>query len=122
MSNRSRRRRNRRNRKFDPAVEKVKFYKHLSSYIIVNAAMLAVNALNGTYRNWLPVIIFWGIGLAFHYVKAFGFGKQGLGSKAWEQKMLKKDHNHQEDEDEEYLDLKEMEKEPEKNWREEDLV
>jgi hypothetical protein len=121
MGHRRDRRRNRRRRKYDPAQEKVKFFKHLTSYVIVNAAMLAVNALNGTYRNWLPVIIFWGIGLAFHYVKAFGFGSQGLGSKEWERKMLNKDKD-QDFDDDEYLELKEMDKEPKRNWREEDLV
>ncbi len=121
MSSRHERRRNRRNRKYDPALEKVKFYRHLTSYIIVNIAMLGINALNGTYRNWLPVIFFWGIGLAFHYVKAFGIGSKGLGSKEWERKMLNKDNRANQEEDE-YLDLKEMEKEPDKNWREEDLV
>lgn len=120
MSHRRDRYSKRKNRKYDPALEKVKFYRHLTSYIIVNIAMLAVNALNGTYRNWLPVILFWGIGLAFHYVKAFGIGKQGLGSKEWERKMLRKDRDNTEGD--EYLELKEMEKEPKKNWREEDLV
>jgi hypothetical protein len=114
------RRRNNRGRKYDPAQEKVKFFKHLTSYVIVNIAMFAVNALNGTWRNWLPVVIFWGIGLAFHYVKAFGFGSQGLGSKEWERRMLNKDADY--NEADEHLELKEMEKEPERNWKEEDLV
>lgn len=120
MRDRSSRRSNRRSREFNPAEEKVKFYKHLSAYVIVNVMMMAVNALSGTYRNWLPVIFFWGIGLAFHYIKAFGFGPQGVGSKEWENKMLNK--GGKTTEEEESLDLKELEKDPEKNWSEEDLV
>ncbi len=122
MSHRDRRyRRNRRRRQTSSAEEKVKFFKHLTAYIIVNVMMLAVNLFMGTYRNWLPVIFFWGIGLAFHYVKAFGFGKRGVGSKDWENKMLNKG-SRDEQEEGDHLELRDIEKEPEKNWKEEDLV
>lgn len=119
MSRRSRRKR-RRGQK-SAAEEKVQFFRHLTSYVIVNAAMLAINALNGSIRNWLPVIIFWGIGLAFHYVKAFGLGSGGVGSKEWEKKILD-DEKLDDFEDDEHLDLKEIKKEPRKNWKDEDLV
>ena len=113
-------RRSRRNQK-SPAEEKVQFFRHLTSYVIVNAAMLAVNALSGTARNWLPVIIFWGIGLAFHYVKAFGVGSNGLGSKAWEKRVLD-DEKMDDFEEDDHLELREMEKETKKSWKDEDLV
>jgi hypothetical protein len=115
------RKRNRRRKELSSAEEKVKFIKHLTSFVIVNVMMLLINALSGTIRNWLPVILFWGIGLAFHFVKAYGIGQSGIGSKDWEKKMLKKG-KREEYEDDEFLDLKEIEKEPRKNWKEEDLV
>lgn len=57
------------------ADEKIGFYKHLYSYITVNVILFAVNALTSWGDWWFYwVTIFWGIGLAAHFLKLFVFG------------------------------------------------
>lgn len=57
--------------------EKISFYRHLYSYITVNAVLAVVNFLSGFDNIWfLWVTIFWGIGLASHYAKVFIFSGQ----------------------------------------------
>lgn len=121
MRDRRRRRPKHHYSEYSSARDKVKFMKHLTSYVIVNVMMLALNFYMGTARNWLPVIFFWGIGLAFHYVKAYGFGKYGMGSKDWKRRMLNTSGEDSKEYDD-YLELKELEKEKDKRWKDEDLV
>ena len=76
------------------------FYIHLMVYILVNIFISAViifgltseenhtfsNAISnfGVYSTW----VFWGIGIFFHWLSAFGFNSFGLG-KDWEEKKIK---------------------------------
>lgn len=48
------------------------FNMHLGAYVIVNAMLTAIWALNHTAAFW-PVwlMLFWGVGLAFHGWSAF---------------------------------------------------
>ena len=106
------------------AKEKIKFYKHLRSYIVVNVMMTLLVLLTGGGFNWGPVWIGWGIGLAFHYMNVFGFpGAQGKLSKSWEREMIEKEMRGVEEEDEK-LELEKLEKlkKKERLWDDKDIV
>lgn len=71
----------------------VGFYWHLASYVVINAFILYLISqnLNGTKFwsfNVFSTVIFWGIGLFFHFMGVFGpnlmFGK------AWEERKIEK--------------------------------
>lgn len=118
----------RKNRKpFNPEREKVKFYKHLTAFIIVNTVFSLITFFDGQGFEWFNVMGFWGIGLAFHYVKAFGIPfMNGKGSKAWEMEMLGK--NEEELLEETPLDLnqrpelREKQAQKQDTWSDNDLV
>jgi hypothetical protein len=85
------------NIKLERARKKVKsikgFYKHLTVYIIINAALIILKAVqlepDEPFFHWgtFSTAFFWGIGLLFH-----GFGVFGtdmfLGS-GWEERKIK---------------------------------
>ncbi|MBC2839370.1 2TM domain-containing protein [Robiginitalea sp. SC105] len=71
------------------------FYVHLSIYLVINVVILVVHQVNGFHENggwfaWNTLFtpLFWGIGLAFHGAKVFGwipfFGKK------WEEEQIRK--------------------------------
>ena len=69
----------------------VGFYWHLFSYIIVNAFILYMISknLNGDKFwsfNVFSTVIFWGIGLFFHFIGVFGSNL--LFGKAWEDRKI----------------------------------
>ena len=77
-------------------VEELKgFYIHLTVYVIINSFIL-VNILisnhynSGEFWRWenFVTLFFWGIGLAFHAAKVFGFNP--LFSKDWEERQIQK--------------------------------
>ncbi|RAP52498.1 MAG: hypothetical protein BZ138_03020 [Methanosphaera sp. rholeuAM270] len=52
--------------------QKIKFYRHLFSYVGVNFILLIVNYIYTPYEWWvLGVAFFWGIGLLFHFLRVF---------------------------------------------------
>ncbi len=58
---------------------KLDFYRHLSSYVIVNGMLIAIYLLtaipSGLYYPWfIWPMAGWGIGLLFHFLSAFVFG------------------------------------------------
>ncbi|MBQ0732684.1 2TM domain-containing protein [Aquimarina celericrescens] len=70
------------------------FYSHLTAYVIINIALLFINAdlgeadLNDWFRwNLLLTPILWGIGLIVHGI--YVFGKIPSFSKAWEERKIK---------------------------------
>lgn len=74
-------------------VKKVRgFFSHLISYIIVNAFLIGIIAINkDNHEFWsfgtFSTAFFWGIGLFFH---AFGvFGRDYLFSKTWEDRKIR---------------------------------
>jgi hypothetical protein len=110
------------------AGEKIGFYRHLRSYLVVNVIMFFVVLFNNGDLGWLSVAMLWGIGLAIHYLKVFGLpGAGGALSREWERKLLEKEGalpGAPRDE-EERLDLPELDtlkKRNEKSWDERDLV
>jgi len=74
-------------------VEKIQgFYWHLLIYIIVNTVLIVTSTDRTDLPFWsfwtFSTAIFWGIGLAFHFLGVFGqhliFGKD------WEQRQIEK--------------------------------
>ena len=77
----------------------VGFYWHLASYVIVNLFLIILITSSGVRLfsfGTFSTAIFWGIGLAFHFMGVFGpsffFGKN------WEERKIKeimdKDNKH----------------------------
>jgi hypothetical protein len=66
------------------------FYWHLASYIVVNAFLIILIAVNTSGNIWnfgtFATAFFWGIGLFFHFLGVFGsdfiFGKN------WEERKI----------------------------------
>jgi hypothetical protein len=64
------------NDKREAAIKRVKakrgFRIHLAIYLVVNALLVVVWALSGARYFWpIPVMLGWGIGLAFHGWSAY---------------------------------------------------
>ncbi len=123
--------------KYEKAKKRVKkkkeFREHLKSFIVVNAIMLGMGWMYGFFNAWQTVIFFWGIGLVFHYVEAYGI--PGLGNdEDWEKKEMEKElrslensgaqkrTRQEEREPDESLDLNSPRPIERKNYDEEDLV
>lgn len=108
----------------DDLPEEVKFYKHLTSFVIVNGVFLLLSG-----GSWMPIVLFWGIGLFFHYIKAFGIGQNGFLSEDWENEKREEyrsgkrsRRSEPEFEEEEELELRPLEKEKKPSWDDRDLV
>lgn len=114
--------------------KKKDFYSHLATYLAMGAFFLALNLVTAPGRWWFfwPMLG-WGIGLAFHYLDAFGLPGVGTLDKDWEQKAIEEEmermHGRSRDESEalppaDQLDLPELKREKEKarKWDESDLV
>jgi len=77
-------------------VEEIKgFYIHLAIYIVINAFILInifIRAMSDGDSFWefgtLFTPFFWGIGLAFHASKVFGYNP--FFGKKWEERQIKK--------------------------------
>ncbi len=105
------------------AYQKIKFFRHLRTYIVVNFFMLLINIFDGEPFGWMPVIFLWGIGLGLHYLKVFGLPGSGIFSRDWEQKLIEKEIENLEDQEEELEDFGRLKvKEKRKSWDEKDLV
>jgi hypothetical protein len=67
-------------RAVERANAKMKFYKHLSSYLIVNGFLWFIALMTSHGNFWavswpLWVTVFWGIGVVSDYFKTFGFSE-----------------------------------------------
>ena len=52
--------------------EKIRFYHHLFSYVLVNLLLCVVNYVCTPHDWWVQwVIFFWGIGLLINFLKVF---------------------------------------------------
>ena len=77
-------------------VEEIKgFYIHLAVYIVVNSFILVNIYIRTMYEGesfWkfstFFTLIFWGIGLAFHWAHVFNFNP--LFGKKWEERQIQK--------------------------------
>jgi hypothetical protein len=70
-------------------VEEIKgFYGNLTAYIVVNAALLAINLITSPDHLWFYwPLIGWGIGVAIHGMKVYNY-LPFLG-KDWEERKMK---------------------------------
>lgn len=113
--------------------KKKEFREHFQSFIVVNIIMLGMGWMYGFFSAWQTVIFFWGVGLVFHYVDAYGI--PGFGDdEDWEKKEMEKELQNmgrpatgeeakQEELDpDEWLDLDSSRPVERKNYNEEDLV
>lgn len=69
-------------------VEEIKgFYGHLFAYIGVNVVLIVINLVTNPFAIWFYwVTAFWGIGVFWHAMGVFVFGKfTGIG---WEKKKI----------------------------------
>lgn len=104
--------------------EKAKFYKHLYVYLILNSLFFLVSLFRGKPFVSLPVTLFWGIGVFFHYLRVFGVPGSGVLSKDWEDQEVRREMDKMKQvrfgnqREEEQMDLKELRK----NYDESDLV
>lgn len=128
--------------------EKKDFYKHLSTYMTMGLFFFALNMVTNPWNWWFYwPMMGWGIGLASHYFKVFGFpGTEGY-SDSWEEKEIEREMRRmetdkrtrnsyhrraaipptvQKEEEYEELELKDLEedvqKKPQKKWNDSDLV
>ena len=67
-------------------VEEIKgFYTHLIAYLMINPFLIFVNYYTYWDFQWFWFPLFgWGIGLATHALKIYGFGSQ------WEERKIRK--------------------------------
>ena len=60
------------NRAQERVDEKIKFFRHLFSYVVVVSLLFLVNIIcTPEYLGVLWVIFFWGIGIIFDFLKLF---------------------------------------------------
>lgn len=72
------------------ANEKIDFFKHLYSYLVVNFILFALNFLTSPNDWWfLWVALFWGIGLISHFLRVYVIGEKVLGG--YREKMVEKE-------------------------------
>lgn len=72
--------------------KKKEFYSHLQWFIIVNVGLMFLLMFRGRPTAFMPVTLFWGIGLLFHYVGVFGLpGFRSVNSPEWERKEVEKE-------------------------------
>jgi predicted membrane channel-forming protein YqfA (hemolysin III family) len=56
----------------DMAKKRVEFRDHLTVYVIINAILIGINLYYVPMYYWFPfVLVFWGIGLVFHWRDAY---------------------------------------------------
>ena len=80
---------------FKLAQKKVKkkkaFYRHLQAFVMVNMALFFIGLMENDPFGAIPVPIFWGIGLGFHYASVFGLPGGKL-TDEWEEEELQKEY------------------------------
>ena len=98
------------NKAGEERIEKLKFYKHLKTFLIINGLLYFFAMKNGGNYHFMFMTFFWGIGILNHYSKVFG---QNNGNNY-------RDDFHEEDE----LDIVESFKEKRRmpRWKDKDLV
>lgn len=63
------------------------FYAHLSTYIVINIFLIALNLLSYSGKYWFYYpLLGWGAGLFWHFCGVFVFNKFG---RDWEERKIK---------------------------------
>ncbi len=72
--------------------EKKSFYTNLTSYVAVMAFLIALNLLTSPTHWWfIYPMLGWGLGLAMHYFKVFGWPGVAFQSPEWEQREIERE-------------------------------
>lgn len=71
--------------------KKKKFFNHLKAYVIVNIVFMLLSFWDGTPFEFMPMTLFWGMGLAFHYVRVFGIPGTNILTPEWEDEEIRKE-------------------------------
>lgn len=71
--------------------QKAKFFKHLYTYVLVVGVMFFLSMFRGRPFAFMPVALFWGIAIMFHYLKVFGIPGTGILSREWEEEEIEKE-------------------------------
>lgn len=110
-------------------VKKVKeYYAHLWAFILCNLFLVALNLLISPGFLWSVIsLLGWTVGLAFHTFEVFGY--PGMG-RNWEERMLEKETRKYEEihkklspsAEEESLELPELEKKADSQYKEDEFV
>lgn len=106
------------------AEERRGFYHHLGSFVMVGLLLMMTNIASGGGPWFLYPMMGWGIGLAAHASKVF------FGGNRWEERQIDREMRRLEEKPkkEDQLELRELDREeqrkkqPEKLYREDDLV
>lgn len=126
---------------YQKASKKVKakkdFYNHFGTYVVMGIFFFLLNAATA-WGNWWFYwpLLGWGIGVFFHYLDAFGLPGVGqVNQPDWEEKAIdeelrkmgypKEKTGRKEELEDDYLELRKMEKERmsrRKDWDEDELV
>lgn len=132
-------------RRYDRARKRVKtkkeFYEHLTVYIIMSAFFFLINAVTAFGNWWFHwPILGWGLGVMFHYFDVFGLPGVGTMSQEWENQAIRDELDRMDREEyyrdqpksalppkrvdsDEFLDLKELDRQEERRkWDEDELV
>ena len=109
---------------------KKEFYRHLTSFVIVNTFLFALNMFTSPFHYWfIYPLMGWGLGLASHYFSVFGIPGAGSLDEQWEEKEIEKELRKMDKEndtelelpEDEELELKEFKK-LRKDWEDSDFV
>lgn len=113
------------NRKRRPS-ERMKFYRHLRSFVIFNIVMAGLWFFGSDLSDLWGIARIWGVFLAIHYIKVNGLpGTKGWLSKDWEAWMEERESRRQYREDEPETIVEEPQpqrRKAEPLWRDRDLV
>ncbi len=110
---------------------KKEFYQHLTTYLVMSGFFFALNRFTSPETTWwIWPVLGWGLGVVFDYFDAFGMPGVGTLDDNWEEqqiqeeirKMKHPDAQLPEKTEEEYLDLKELRKEKQNKWDDNELV
>ncbi len=108
------------------------FYRHLAAYIIVIGCFYILKNIThmggpGPYPHQI-IGLFWGIGLAFHFLKIFGLPGVGTLDEKWEEEEYRREVHrfyektgYQPEQNDEDLELPTLKKKG-NYYRDEDLV
>ncbi len=105
------------------------FYGHLGAFIAVNTFLFLLNVVTYSGAWWFIFpTLGWSIGLISHYFSAFGLPWL---AQDWEEKEMERElkrlegggsRRRNDNDEEDSLDLKTLQKQSRKNWEEQDLV
>ncbi len=63
------------------------FYRHLVTYLVVNAFLFVLNKLTSPGHDWfIWPLLGWGIGIVIHAASVFGIGR--LWGEGWEERKI----------------------------------